>query len=938
MFNWLTKLGGDASEREVKKLQPILAQANALEANYKALSDDALRDKTTEFRGRFLAGESLDDLLPEAFAAVREAAARTIGKRHYDVQLLAGMVLHSGRIAEMKTGEGKTLVATLPMYLAAIEEKGAHLVTPNDYLSRLGGGWMGPIYAALGLKVGVIAHEFAALYDPTYADPLKHPDERLNHWRPVERREAYEADVTYGTNNEFGFDYLRDNMVWEPDRKVQRPLHFAIVDEVDNILVDEARTPLIISGPAEEANQLYAVLALVVKNLVAMAKPSDDQEEVDPDADVVFDEKYRVVTPTERGIDKVESMLRRMNPNFTGSIYDPQNVQLTHFLDNALKAQFLFHRDDQYIVNPEGEIVIVDEFTGRLMPGRRYSEGLHQSIEAKEGVHVQRENVTLARITFQNYFRMYEKLSGMTGTAWTEREEFQKIYNLDVVVIPTHRPMVRADQADLVYKTEEAKFNAVIEEISELAEQGRPVLVGTTSVEKSERLHDLLTRKGVDHEVLNAKQHEREAWVIAQAGRPGAVTIATNMAGRGVDILLGGNPDGLVEAFLNDKGISLEEATPEQRAAAWQEANAKCERDADRVRLLGGLHVLGTERHEARRIDNQLRGRSGRQGDQGSSRFFVSLEDELMRRFGGASIAGLMDKLGLEEDVPLEHPWVTRAIENAQQKVEAYNFDIRKHVVEYDDVLNRQRDVIYGDRDRVLFEENLKPLIMEWVEETLVQLTGEALSGDRRDWDLDTLRQQVERIFPMPENFSWEDVEHLTDREEVVDHLMELAEAAYDHKEQELGHEQMRLLERIWMLNVIDRLWIQHLTAIDDLREGIGLRAYGQRDPLIEYKVEAARMFDELQANVRADVVNAIYHLQMRQQAPPPPPPTEAAFRTSSDGAQAPGNGRNGSPRAAGQRPGANGGAGARVAAGKVGRNDPCPCGSGKKYKRCHGV
>jgi preprotein translocase subunit SecA len=627
-----------------------------------------------------------------------------------------------------------------------------------------------------------------------------------------------------------------------------------------------------------------------------------------------------------------------MNPNFTGSIYDPQNVQLTHFLDNALKAQFLFHRDDQYIVNPEGEIVIVDEFTGRLMPGRRYSEGLHQSIEAKEGVHVQRENVTLARITFQNYFRMYEKLSGMTGTAWTEREEFQKIYNLDVVVIPTHRPMVRADQADLVYKTEEAKFNAVIEEISELAEQGRPVLVGTTSVEKSERLHELLTRKGVDHEVLNAKQHEREAWVIAQAGRPGAVTIATNMAGRGVDILLGGNPDGLVEAFLNDKGISLEEATPEQRAAAWQEANAKCERDADRVRLLGGLHVLGTERHEARRIDNQLRGRSGRQGDQGSSRFFVSLEDELMRRFGGASIAGLMDKLGLEEDVPLEHPWVTRAIENAQQKVEAYNFDIRKHVVEYDDVLNRQRDVIYGDRDRVLFEENLKPLIMEWVEETLVQLTGEALSGDRRDWDLDTLRQQVERIFPMPENFSWEDVEHLTDREEVVDHLMELAEAAYDHKEQELGHEQMRLLERIWMLNVIDRLWIQHLTAIDDLREGIGLRAYGQRDPLIEYKVEAARMFDELQANVRADVVNAIYHLQMRQQAPPPPPPTEAAFRTSSDGAQAPGNGRNGSPRAAGQRPGANGGAGARVAAGKVGRNDPCPCGSGKKYKRCHGV
>ncbi|TME40851.1 MAG: preprotein translocase subunit SecA, partial [Chloroflexi bacterium] len=740
--------------------------------------------------------------------------------------------------------------------------------------------------------------------------------------------------------NEFGFDYLRDNMVWEPEQKVQRPLHYAIVDEVDNILVDEARTPLIISGPAEEANQLYGVFAMVVKNLVAVAKSQEDDknEDIDPNADVIFDEKFRVVTPTERGIDKVESMLHGMNANFTGSIYDPQNAVLTHYLDNALKAQFLFHRDDQYIVNPDGETVIVDEFTGRLMPGRRYSEGLHQAIEAKEGVHVQRENVTLARITFQNYFRMYEKLAGMTGTAWTEREEFQKIYDLDVVIIPTHRPMIRADQPDLVYKTEDAKFDAVIEEIAELNASGRPVLLGTTSVEKSEHLHELLERRGVPHEVLNAKQHEREAWVIAQAGRPGSVTIATNMAGRGVDILLGGNPDGLVETYLKEKGISLEEATPEQHADAWQQANAKCERDADRVRLLGGLHVLGTERHEARRIDHQLRGRSGRQGDPGSSRFFVSLEDELMRRFGGASIAGLMDRLGLEEDVPLEHPWVSRAIENAQQKVEAYNFDIRKHVVEYDDVLNRQRDVVYGDRDRVLFEENLKPLIMEWVEETLVQLTGDALAGDRRDWDLDALRQQVERIFPMPENFSWEDIERLTDREEVVDHLMELAEAAYDHKEQELGHDQMRLLERIWMLNVMDRLWIQHLTAIDDLREGIGLRAYGQRDPLIEYKVEAARMFDELQANIRADVVNAIYHLQMRQQAPPPPPPTEAAFR--GDGSnQAPSNGAEGAPRRARAAAAAGAGVGARATApAKVGRNDPCPCGSGKKFKRCHGA
>ena len=938
MLKWLSKIGGDPSDREIKRLRPILDQINALEEDYRALSNEALREKTAQFRARFQEGESLDDLLPEAFAAVREAAWRTIGKRHYDEQMLAGAVLHSGRIAEMKTGEGKTLVATLPLYLNAIEGKGAHLVTPNDYLSRLGGGWMGPVYEALGLSVGVIAHEFGAVYDANYHDPLKHPDERLNHWRPVPRRQAYEADITYGTNNEFGFDYLRDNMVWEPEQKVQRPLHYAIVDEVDNILVDEARTPLIISGPAEEANQLYAVFAMVVKNLVAVPKPEED-EEADPDADVIFDAKYRIVTPTERGIDKVEATLLRMNASFTGSIYDPQNIQLTHFLDNALKAQFLFHRDDQYLVNPDGEIVIVDEFTGRQMPGRRYSEGLHQAIEAKEGVHVQRENVTLARITFQNYFRMYEKLAGMTGTAWTEREEFQKIYDLDVVIIPTHRPMVRADQADLVYKTEEAKFSAVIEEIADLSSTGRPVLVGTTSVEKSERLHELLERRGVVHEVLNAKQHEREAWVIAQAGRPGAVTIATNMAGRGVDILLGGNPDGLVEGYLRKQEISLEEATPEQRQAAWEAANEQCERDADRVRLLGGLHVLGTERHEARRIDNQLRGRAGRQGDPGSSRFFVSLEDELMRRFGGASIAGLMDRLGLEEDVPLEHPWVTRAIENAQQKVEAYNFDIRKHVVEYDDVLNRQRDVIYGDRDRVLFEENLKPLIMEWVEETLVQLTSEALGGDRRDWDLETLRQQVERIFPMPENFSWDDIERVTDREEVVDHLMELAEAAYDHKENELGHEQMRLLERIWMLNVIDRLWIQHLTAIDDLREGIGLRAYGQRDPLIEYKVEAARMFDDLQANVRTDVVNAIYHLQMRQQAPPPPPPTEAAFQGSATGA-ATTNGTNGAARRTRAAAAATAGAavGARVPAGKVGRNDPCPCGSGKKFKRCHGA
>jgi preprotein translocase subunit SecA len=769
----------------------------------------------------------------------------------------------------------------------------------------------------------VIAHEFAGIYDPEFNDPAQHPDERLNHWRPVPRREAYRADVTYGTNNEFGFDYLRDNMVWDLEQKAQLPLHYAIVDEVDNILIDEARTPLIISGPAQEANQLYEVFARIGRTLRAAPKAPEGMEE-DPDADVIVDEKYRVATPTERGIDRVEHMLVRVpGLGFSGSIYDPQNAVLTHYLDNALKAQFLFHRDDQYIVNDAGEIVIVDEFTGRLMTGRRYSEGLHQAIEAKEGVRIQRENVTLARITFQNYFRMYQKLAGMTGTAWTERDEFQKIYNLDVVVIPTHRPMIRKDQADLVYKTEKAKFDAVIDEIAELNAAGRPVLVGTTSVEKSEQLGGLLDRRGIAHEVLNAKQHEREAWIIAQAGRPCAVTLATNMAGRGVDILLGGNPDGLVDEILKKQHIVPAEATPEQRAAAHAEAAEQCERDADRVRLLGGLFVLGTERHEARRIDNQLRGRAGRQGDPGSSRFFVSLEDDLMRRFGGASIAGLMDKLGLEEDVPLEHPWVTKAISNAQQKVEAYNFDIRKHVVEYDDVLNVQRDIVYGDRDRVLSEENLKPLIMEWVEETLVMLTDQTLAGAPRDWDLPTLRQQVERIFPIPVNFSWDEIEHLTDREEVVDHLKELAEAAYDHKEQELGLELMRRLERVWILNVIDRLWIQHLTAIDDLREGIGLRAYGQRDPLIEYKVEAARMFEDLQAAIRSEVVFTIYHLQVQQ----PPPPPRPRVQVESGPPKGDGDGTDG---ARSQQP-------ARVAA-RVGRNDPCPCGSGRKYKKCHGA
>ena len=693
MLGWVNKLlGGRPWEKEVKRVEPLIVEINDVEPELQELTDAELQDKTTELRGRLLAGEDLDSLLPEAFAAVREAARRVIGMRHYDVQMIGGAILHKGKIAEMRTGEGKTLVATLPTYLNALTGKGVHVVTVNDYLARRDAQWMGKVYHALGMSVGVIQHEAAFIYDPEYQGE----DAALMYLRPANhRREAYAADITYGTNNEFGFDYLRDNMVWRKEDMVQRDLHFAIVDEVDNILIDEARTPLIISGPAEEATDYYAQFARIVPRM---------QEEVDFTVEL----RTRSLQVTEEGIEKIERLLGVQN------LYAPENMELSHYLENAMKAQFLFQRDDQYVVQ-DGEIVIVDEFTGRMMPGRRYSEGLHQAIEAKEGVHVQRENVTLARITFQNYFRLYEKLGGMTGTAMTELDEFRRIYNLDVVPIPTHRPMVRDDMSDLVFKSEDAKLKAVVEEIREQHATGRPVLVGTVSIEKSELLAERLSRTGIKYDVLNAKQHEREANIIAQAGRPGAVTIATNMAGRGVDILLGGNAAGLADDFLKKQGVDRTTATPEQIAAATAEAEEICARDREIVRNLGGLHILGTERHEARRIDNQLRGRAGRQGDPGSSRFFVSLGDDLMKRFGGSSIAGLMDKLGLEEDVPLEHSWVNKAIENAQTKVEAYNFDIRKHVVEYDDVMNRQREVIYQDRKEILTNESLRPMIEEWV-------------------------------------------------------------------------------------------------------------------------------------------------------------------------------------------------------------------------------
>ena len=890
MLKWASKLmGGKPWERELKRAAPVVEDTNDLEPELEELSDEELRDKTTEFRGRLLAGEDLDNLLPEAFAVVREASRRTIGLRQYDVQLIGGAVLHAGKIAEMKTGEGKTLVATLPVYLNALAGKGVHVVTVNDYLAKRDAQWMGPVYHALGMSVGVIQHEAAFVFDPEYEaeEPSLRSLRQASH-----RREAYEADITYGTNNEFGFDYLRDNMVWRLEDMVQRELHYAIVDEVDNILIDEARTPLIISGPAEDATDYYALFARVVPRLRA-------------DEDFTIEQRTRSISLTEEGIEKVERLLGIQN------LYDPNNYQLTHYLDNALKAQFLFKRDDQYVVK-DGEIIIVDEFTGRLMPGRRYSEGLHQAIEAKEGVRVQRENVTLARITFQNYFRLYSKLAGMTGTAMTEADEFQRIYNLDVVPIPTHREMIRVDKSDLVFKTEEAKFAAVVDEITELYERGQPVLVGTVSIERSERLSAMLNRKGIAHQVLNAKQHEREAAVIAQAGRPKTVTIATNMAGRGVDILLGGNPTGLADEILRRQKLDRTTATPEQIEAATREAEAVVAADRPKVIDVGGLHILGTERHEARRIDNQLRGRAGRQGDPGSSRFYVSLQDELMQRFGGSSIAGLMDKLGLEEDVPLEHSWVNKAIENAQTKVETYNFDIRKHVVEYDDVMNKQREVIYADRRKVLAEQNLRPMIEEWVQQELESLVATHLAPEQAElWDFDALETALRQIFPLPEGFTAEELKEYPP-DELVERLLELASEAYDERERRFGEQGMRFLEHQWLLSVIDRLWIQHLTAIDDVREGINLRAYGQRDPLIEYKVEAADMFDNLLAAIHHDVVYAIYHVELRQE--PVRRPQPMMTNRGENGARQP------------------------VKAGKkTGRNDPCPCGSGRKYKKCHG-
>ncbi len=845
---------GDPNDKELRDINPLVDAINELEVEFETMSHDELKDVILELRDRYRAGEELDDLLPDAFAATREAAKRTQGKRHFDVQLIGGVSLHEGKIAEMKTGEGKTLTATLPVTLNAISGLGVHVVTVNDYLAKRDTQWMGEIYDYLGLTIGCLQHDSAYVYDADYVSD----DERLEKLRPVGRKDAYAADITYGTNNEFGFDYLRDNMVVEADNVVQRDLNFAIVDEVDNILIDEARTPLIISGPAGESTDRYYQFGQIIKQL----RINQDYE---------VEVKHRTATLTEQGIDRVEQ-LAGIPPG--ESIYDERYVELTHYLEQSLTAHAIYHRDKDYIVR-DGEVIIIDEFTGRMMIGRRYSEGLHQAIEAKEGVRVRRQNVTMATITFQNYFRMYRKLAGMTGTAETESEEFFRIYNLPVVMIPTNKDMIRDDSGDLVFKTESGKFDAVVEEIQEMGRLGRPVLVGTTSIEQSERLSELLNRKGVPHSVLNAKQHEREASIVAEAGKRGAVTIATNMAGRGTDIQL-----------------------------------------EDGVATLGGLHIVGTERHESRRIDNQLRGRAGRQGDPGSSRFYVSLEDELMRRFGTERIGGWMDRLGMEEDQPIEHRFISKSIESAQTKVEGHNFDRRKNVVEYDDVMNRHREVIYGDRRKIVAGEDVHEKIVSLIDGQIEVIVSANTNEKDQAIGLDAVLEAYNALIP-GERLSAADLDGLG-HDELVNRLIEDADIAYADVEARFTPETLPKVERHVLLMIIDKLWVDHLTAMDDLRQGVGLQAYGQRDPLVVYKTEGYQMFNKLLLSIQHDVVRSIFRVQpVVAQQPVQTRVTESEMSTNAPG----------EPQSSTQR-----------RARKVRPNELCPCGSGKKYKFCHGV
>ena len=865
-----SKLFTGANDREVKKLQPILEEVNDLEPEVQALSDDALRAKTAEFRERLEQDETVDDILPEAIAVAREAINRRLGQRAFDMQVLGAIVLHQGKIAELKTGEGKTLVASLALYLNSLDGKGSHLVTVNDYLSKRDAQWYGRVLVWLGVSVGVLQHD--ASYRVT-EEPVS--EEQGAEWlQPCSRRDAYAADATYGTNHEFGFDYLRDNMANSAPNQVQRGRHFAIVDEVDNILIDEARTPLIISGPAAQDVSIYPRFAALVPRLQR-------------DVDFSVDEKLKAISLTESGVERIEKALNIDN------IYSPENFRLTRYMEAALKAHILYHKDREYVVR-DGEIVIVDDFTGRLMTGRRWSDGLHQAVEAKEGVKIQQESITYATITLQNYFRMYDKLAGMTGTAVTEAEEFDKIYKLDVVVMPTNREMIREDDYDIVYRTLSGKFKAVADEVEEAHARGQPVLVGTISIENSEYISDLLKRRGIQHQVLNAKFHEKEAAIVAQAGRLGAVTIATNMAGRGTDIVLGGTPEG---------------RDPEE----WQDEHEK-------VVEAGGLLILGTERHESRRIDNQLRGRAGRQGDPGGSRFYVSFEDDLMRRFAPDWLPGMLSKMGMDEDVPIESGMVSKALESAQTKVEGHNFDIRKHVVEYDDVMNVHRDVIYTERAKVLDGAELRGDVFAMVEEELRELVATQLPQRQEEaWDRELLIEELQSIMPLSEEATAE-IMSSGSAQEIEALVLDEAEAAYDAREEAIGTENMRLLERLLLLQSIDRLWVEHLTAMDEMRQGIGLQAYGHQDPLVAYKREARDMWDQLLGNIRRTISHAIYHVNLST-TPQPQTATTAAGNqvreNRSDQAAVPA---------------------ARVNGKKLGRNDPCFCGSGKKYKRCHGV
>ena len=902
-------LFGDYSKRELKRIQPLCDKVLALEETYKAMDEEELIRQTDVLRDRLKSGETTGDILPEAFAVCREASARVLGMRHFPVQIIGGIVLHQGRIAEMKTGEGKTLVATLPAYLNALTGEGVHIVTVNDYLARRDSEWMGKVYRYLGLTVGLVVHGQDG----------------------NERRAAYNADITYGTNNELGFDYLRDNMVIYKKDKVQRGHHFAIVDEVDSILIDEARTPLIISGQGDKSTDLYQRADDFAKTLkVHRIKEVDSKEEMDViEGDYIVDEKARTATLTQDGVKKAEAFFHVEN------LMDSDNVTLLHHINQAIKARGIMTRDVDYVVK-DGQVLIVDEFTGRLMFGRRYNEGLHQAIEAKEGVKVERESKTLATITFQNYFRLYKKLSGMTGTAQTESTEFEQIYKLDVVEIPTNRPMIRKDLPDSVYKTEQGKFNAVIEQIEECHKREQPVLVGTISIEKSELLSKMLSRKGIPHEVLNAKHHEKEAEIVAQAGKRGAVTIATNMAGRGTDIMLGGNPEYLAKAEMRRMGFPEEliaestaygETEDEEILGArqtFQELNekykAQIKPEAEEVRKAGGLFIVGTERHESRRIDNQLRGRSGRQGDPGSSRFFLSLEDDLMRLFGGERINSLMETLGIDENTPIENKMLTRSIESAQRRVEERNFGIRRNVLQYDDVMNRQREIIYSQRDQVLNGESVKDSILNMLKESFISNAKTYTADeDHTKWNLEGLRDYFRGWIGTDEDFQYTDqeLEDMTS-EEIVQPLIDRALDVYAKKEAEYGEEIMRELERVILLKTVDRYWMDHIDNMDELRKGIHLRAYGQKDPVVLYRIEGFEMFDGMIAAIREDTVRLMLTVQIRRAEEPKREQVAKETGTSADGTDAPRTVR-------------------KTASQKVGRNDPCPCGSGKKYKKCCG-